>query len=301
MRPVPVARVNGVELVYEERGTGEPLVLIAGIGMQLVAWPERFLEALCERGFRVIVFDNRDVGLSTKMDHAGVPPVRAMIARALLGLSVRAPYTLFDMAGDVAGLLDTLDLPRAHVVGVSLGGMVAQAMAIAHGRRLTSLVSMMSHPNASLLFVGLPHATIKLLQPPARSRADAVARQVEFFRTVGSRAFFRDEGGVAERAGKAYDRCYHPPGFARQLAAVLATGDLRARLRSVECPTLVLHGSVDPIIRAVHGRETARAIPGAEFRLIPGWGHDLAEGALPLLADAIRSHAFRKNSGLAEW
>jgi pimeloyl-ACP methyl ester carboxylesterase len=288
---VPIARVGELDIVYEERGDGEPLVLVAGIGMQLVGWPEGFLEALRSRGFRVIVFDNRDVGLSTKLDRAGVPALRGLLARALVGMPVRAPYTLFDMAGDVAGLLDALNLPRAHVVGASLGGMVAQAMAIAHGDRIDSLVSMMSHPGGGLLFVGLPHATMKLLQPPARSRAESVERQVDFFRTVGSRKFRRDDAGVAERAGRAYDRSYHPPGFARQFAAVLATGDMRRALRAVRAPTLVLHGSVDPIIRAAAGRETARAIGGAEFRLIDGWGHDLPEGAWNLLADAIRSHA----------
>ena len=288
---MPTVRANGLDIVYEERGEGRPLVLVAGIGMQLVAWPEGFLEALRARGFRVIVFDNRDVGLSSKLDHAGVPAVRGLLARALVGMRVSAPYTLFDMAGDVAGLMDALDLERAHVVGVSLGGMVAQAMAIAHARRVQTLVSMMSHPGGGLLFVGLPHATAKLLQPPARSRAEAIARQVDFFRTVGSRKFRRDEAGIADRAARAYDRGYHPAGFARQFAAVLATGDMRPRLTAVRSPTLVLHGSVDPIIRAAAGRETARAISGAEFRLIDGWGHDLPDGAWSLLADHIAGHA----------
>lgn len=288
---MPSARSNGIDLVYEERGEGEPLVLIAGIGMQLVAWPDTLLDKLAARGFRVIVFDNRDVGLSTKLEAAGLPRIRSMLARRLIGLPVQAPYTLFDMAADVAGLLDALDIARAHVVGASLGGMVAQAMAAAHGDRLTSLVSMMSQSAGRIFFTGNPLVGMRLLRAPARSRAEAVTQQVDFFRAAGSTAFFRDEVALAERAGRAYDRCFYPVGFARQLAAVLATGDMRARLASVRVPTLVLHGTSDGIFREACGRETAAAIPGATFRLIKGWGHDLAEGATDLIVDAIVEHA----------
>jgi pimeloyl-ACP methyl ester carboxylesterase len=286
---VPTAEVNGIRLAYEERGVGEPLVLISGIGMQLVSWPEAWVARLAARGFRVIVFDNRDVGLSTKLDHAGVPRLPRLLARAMLRLPIAAPYTLFDMAGDVAGLLDALGLERAHVVGVSLGGMVAQAMAIEHGHRLASLVSMMSHSGGSV-FTGRLRATTKLLRPPPRSRAQAIEGQLDFFRTAGSTGFYRDDAALAERAGFAYDRGFYPRGFARQFAAVLATGDMRPRLRRIQVPTLVLHGSVDGIFRPACGRATARAIPGATFRLIDGWGHDLAEGAQSLLTDAITAH-----------
>jgi pimeloyl-ACP methyl ester carboxylesterase len=288
---MPIAHLDGLDIAYEERGAGEPLVLISGIGMQLIAWPAGLLDALAARGFRCILLDNRDVGLSSKLDASGVPRPLPLLARALLGLRVRAPYTLFDMAADVKGLLDVLGIDRAHVAGVSLGGMIAQAMAIAHGDRMKSLVSMMSYPGGRLLTASRPRAAMRLLGPAPRSRAEYIERQVEFFRFVGSTGFARDDTAVAERAGRAYDRCFHPAGFARQLAASLATGDLRARLRAVRVPTLVLHGSVDPIFRASHGRETARAIPGASFRLIEGWGHDLAEGAWELLASAIAKHA----------
>ena len=286
---MPIADVNGIRLAYEERGSGEPLVLISGIGMQLVSWPEAWLSQLAARGHRVIVFDNRDVGLSTKLDHAGVPSLGPMLARALFRLPVTAAYTLFEMAADVAGLLDVLGLERAHIAGVSLGGMVAQAMAIEHGHRIKSLVSMMSHPGGRL-FAGRLRATTKLLRPPPRSRAEAIEGQLDFFRTAGSTGFFRDDADLARRAGLAYDRSFHPQGFARQFAAVLATGDMRPRLGRVRVPTLVLHGSVDPIFRPSSGRETARAIRGATFRLIDGWGHDLAEGVLPLLVEAITGH-----------
>jgi pimeloyl-ACP methyl ester carboxylesterase len=286
---MPVARSNGIHLAYEERGSGEPLVLISGIGMQLVAWPEGLLSKLADRGLRVIVFDNRDVGLSTKLDQAGVPRVRLLLARALLGLSVVAPYTLFDMAADVAGLLDALGLEKAHVAGVSLGGMVAQAMAIQHGGRLKSLVSVMSHSGGHL-FTGRLRATTKLLRPPPRSRAQAIQWQLDFFKVAGSTRFFRDDAALAERAGLAFDRSFHPQGFARQFAAALATGDMRGRLRGVRVPTLVLHGGVDPIFRPACGRETARTIPGARFRMIDGWGHDLAEGVHERVVEEIVGH-----------
>ncbi len=286
---MPFAEANGIRLAYEERGSGEPVVLISGIGMQLISWPEAFVERLAAKGLRVVVFDNRDVGLSTKLDGAGVPRLQRLLGRALFRLPVAAPYTLFDMASDVAGLLDTLGLERAHVVGVSLGGMVAQAMAIEHGHRIRSLVSMMSHPGGRI-FTGKLRATTKLLRGPPRSRSQAIQWQLDFFRTAGSTGFSRDDTALAERASRAYDRCFHPQGFARQFAAVLATGDMRPRLRRVQVPTLVLHGSDDPIFRPACGRETARAIPGAAFRLIDGWGHDLAEGAHALLVDAIAGH-----------
>lgn len=290
---MPTVCSNGIELAYEARGEGEPLVLVSGIGMQMVVWPEGFVGGLVARGFRVVVFDNRDVGMSTKLAALGVPPVRRLLARRILGLSVAAPYTLFDMASDVAGLLDALGIERAHVVGASLGGMVAQAMAIAHGGRMKSLVSMMSHPNRRLLTAGLPHATLRLLKHPGRTRAEVVANQVAFFRTAGSTRFDRDERALAERLGRAYDRSHDPRGFARQLAAVLATGDLTGRLGGVRVPTLVLHGSVDPIFRPAAARETADAVPGAQLRIVEGWGHDLAEGVWPVLVDAIASFAGR--------
>jgi pimeloyl-ACP methyl ester carboxylesterase len=288
---MPIAHLDGLDIAYEEHGDGEPLVLVSGIGMQLVAWPRGLIELFAARGFRVVTLDNRDVGLSSKLDARGVPNVGRMMVRALLGLPLRAPYTLFDMAGDVARLLDALGLDRAHVAGVSLGGMIAQAMAIAHGGRMKSLVSMMSYPGGRVLTAGDPRVTWRLLARPARSRAESVAQIVAFFRAAGSPGFARDDGALAERMGLAFDRNHHPQGFARQLAAALATGDLGPRLRGVRVPTLVLHGTADPIILASRGRETARAIPGAKLRLIEGWGHDLAEGVWPLLADAIAAHA----------
>lgn len=285
-----VARCNGIDITYDERGKGEPLVLAAGIGMQLVGWPEEFLDRLAGHGLRVIVFDHRDAGESTRLSAAGVPPVRKLLLRALLGLKVTAPYTLFDMADDVAGLISALGLERAHLAGVSMGGMVAQATAIAHGARLKSVISMMSHPNKGLATLSEPRAALKLLRPAARSREEAISGQIEFFRLVGSTGFQRDDEVVARSAARSYDRAFHPAGYARHLAAVLATGDMRKGLRQVRVPALVMHGAVDPLIRASHGRETARAIPGAKWRLIEGWGHDLPPGAWDLIAREMAEH-----------
>lgn len=286
-------RANGIEIAYAERGEGAPLVLAHGIGMQLVMWPSPFVDMLVARGLRVILFDARDLGESTWFDSSGVPPIFKLLPRALLGLRVPAPYSLYDMADDVAGLLTALGIEKAHIAGVSLGGMVAQATAIRHGHRLKSLVSLMSHPNGRLLGVSTPRAGAKLLGPTPRSREQAIERQVDFFRTVGSPGFRRDDSLVAESTGRAYDRAFHPAGFARQFAALLATGDMRKGLRDVRVPTLVLHGDSDPVIRPSFGRDTAKAIPGAEFRLIQGWGHDLPPGAWELLSGAIADHVLR--------
>ena len=288
-----LAKTNGIEIAYDERGEGEPLILAAGIGMQLIMWPDGFLDRLAARGLRVIVFDNRDIGKSTRLSSAGVPKVPRLIMRVLFGLPVTAPYSLYDMASDVAGLIDFLGLGRAHLAGVSLGGMIAQATAIKHSHRLKSVCSLMSHPNGRLLGISKPGAMRKLLMKAPRNREEAAQRQVEFFRYVGSTGFRRDDAMVAEAAAAAYDRGAHPAGFARHFAAMAATGDMRPPLRNVRLPTLVMHGSDDPLIRASFGKDTAKAIPNAEFRLIQGWGHDLPPGAWDLLANAVADHVLR--------
>lgn len=284
---------NGLQIAYEERGEGEPLVLVSGIGMQLVMWPGGLLDRLAARGLRVIVFDNRDTGKSTWLDHMGVPNIPMMMPRVLLGLPVKAPYSLYDMADDTAALIGALGLEKAHIAGVSMGGMIAQATAIKHSHRLKSVCSLMSHPNGRLLGISKPGAMRKLLMKAPRNREEAARRQVEFFRYVGSTGFQRDDAMVAEAAAAAYDRGAHPAGFARHFAAMAATGDMRPPLRNVRLPTLVMHGSDDPLIRASFGKDTAKAIPNAEFRLIQGWGHDLPPGAWDLLANAVADHVLR--------
>jgi pimeloyl-ACP methyl ester carboxylesterase len=289
---MPTARANGIELHYEVTGEGPPLVLIMGIGAQLVAWPEGLIALLADHGFQVIRFDNRDVGLSSKIDGAGrPPPMRPAIARAMLGLPISAPYTLVDMADDVAGLLDHLGMGDAHVAGVSLGGMIAQTLAIVHPSRLRTLTSIMSHTGDRLSGIGSPRAIQALLGPAPRSAAEAGERAVRFTRICGSTGFPIDEDDLRRRAARAYERCFYPRGFLRQFLAALATGSRTEALRFVRVPTLVMHGSDDTLLPPRGGRATARAIPGARFQLIEGMGHDLPRGAWPILADAIAEHA----------
>lgn len=288
---MPRACVNDIELEYDVIGEGVPLVMIMGIGAQLVQWPDGLLETLAGRGFQVIRFDNRDCGLSTRLDHARVPRINETLLRGLLGQPVLAPYSLVDMADDVAGLLDHLELESAHVLGVSLGGMVAQTMAIVHPSRLRTLTSVMSTTGQRRYSIGRPRAIRALLGPVPRDEEDAVARHLEFRKVCGSTGFERDVELEATIARRSWARGYYPRGFLRQLAAVMATGDRTHALRFVRVPTLVIHGSVDPLIPPGGGRATARAIPGARLRLIEGMGHDLPRGVWPIIADEVSAHA----------
>ncbi len=285
------ATAGDIELEYESMGDGEPLVLIMGIGAQLVWWPDELCQGLVQRGFRVIRFDNREVGLSTRLDHLPVPPVKRALVDFFLGRPVSAPYSLLDMADDVAGLLDHLGLADAHVFGVSLGGMVAQTLAIVHPSRVRSLISMMSSPGGRRHSIARPRAAATLLRKPPRNEEEAIENHLEFLRTCGSPGFEIDEAAARERAALSYRRSVYPPGFARQMAAVLATGDRTGALRFVRKPSLVIHGAADPLILPSAGRATARAIPNADLLMIDGLGHDLPEGVWPTLIDAIGRHA----------
>lgn len=283
---------NGVELEVEQVGPddGEPLVLVMGIGAQLVHWPDGFCDALVGHGFRVLRFDNRDVGLSTHLARLGVPPLLRIAARRAVGLPVRVPYTLFDMADDVAGLMDALGLRTAHLAGISMGGMVAQSFAIRHPTRLRSLVSMHSTPGGRH-HLGRLEAYKALLGPGPRSREQAIERGLATFRVIGSPGFERDEDALADTFGRAWDRGHDPKGFYRQLAAVLAAEDREGALRRVDARTLVIHGADDPLIPLSAGRATAHAIPGARLEVLEGLGHDLPRGAWGALADLIADHA----------
>lgn len=291
---MPVASLRtGVELFYEDQGEGEPLILIMGIGCQLIYWPEGFVEELASRGFRVIRFDHRDIGLSTRLDHLGVPPMLSTIFSGLLGLKVVGPYALEDMADDVVALMDHLGIDSAHVAGASMGGMVSQTLAFTHPHRVRSLVSIMSDTGEPRRFMHEPRALRAIFGPPPRTREEAVDRGVEVWRVIGSTGFSFDEAAARERAGLAWDRGNHPPGFLRHLGAIATTGDRTARLRFVKAPTQVIHGTVDPLIRPLGGHLTHRAVPGSRFELIEGMGHDLPEDLWPRLAELIEDNADR--------
>jgi pimeloyl-ACP methyl ester carboxylesterase len=284
------AKVGAVELVYETIGDrGDPaLLLVMGLGMQLINWDREFCEGLAERGFHVIRFDNRDAGLSTKID-APVPNVM----RAMAGLPIHAPYLLHDMADDSFGLLDQLDIKRAHVVGVSMGGMIAQTMAIHRPDRVLSLGSLLSTTGDRR--VGTPKLRVwSVLMRRAPQERDAyIDYFVRVFRMIGSPRYPVEEERIREQAAATYDRCHYPAGTARQLAAILASGSRTAALRRLEVPTVVIHGKNDPLVPFRAGVATARAIPGAELVALPGMGHDLPRQLWPRFMDAITKNAER--------
>jgi pimeloyl-ACP methyl ester carboxylesterase len=288
-----MARVsaNGIELEVETHGQGEPLLLIMGLGAQLVHWPDGLVERLAARGFQVIRFDNRDVGRSTHLDHLRAGRIRRTMARYALGLPVTAPYTLADMADDTAGLLDALGLPAAHVVGASMGGMIAQMLAITHPHRVRSLTSIMSSPGGRRFMLSRPGALAALFAPPARTREQAVENEVEAFKRLRGRRYGTSEAELRATAERAWERGVSPRGFVRQLTAILASPERSGALRFVRAPAAVIHGSDDPLILPGAGRATARAIPGARWRLVEGMGHDLSEGTWGAIVGEIEAVA----------
>ena len=284
---------NGIEIEYVDAGPrdGEVIVLIMGLGMQLVAWPDAFCDGLAARGFRVVRFDNRDVGLSTKMPAAGSLVAAALMAGAFMRLPVRPPYTLRDMASDTLGLMDALGIDRAHIVGASMGGMIAQIVAAEHPDRVKSLVSLISTSGNP----ALPGPQRKVLRVLFRRRrrsdpARAVREMMDFLRLIGSPGFPTSDLELQAKVERAIRRCYCPRGVARQLLAIQTAGDRRPMLRRIRAPTLVLHGADDPLIPSAAGEDTAANIPGARLRIIPGMGHDLPSALLPQLVAEIAEH-----------
>ncbi len=286
---MPGARVGEIDLEYEDLGPrdGRPLLLIMGLGAQMILWEDDLCAALIDRGHRVIRFDNRDVGRSTRLAHAGMPDMTRAAGAFFAGQAVTAPYTLSDMAGDAAGLLDALDIPAAHVVGASLGGMIAQTLAIERPHRVQSLVSIMSTTGRPGLPPARPEAMAVLLLPTPDDRDAYVERSVHVFRTIGSPGFPFDEDRVRRLALLSWERGISPDGPARQLLAVIASGSRHERLAVLRIPTLVLHGADDPLMPLEHARDTAACIPGAELLVIAGMGHDLPRPVWPRLVDAI--------------
>ena len=290
---MPRAAANGLQIEYQTFGEPDdpPLLLVMGLGAQMILWHEEFCAALAERGHYVVRFDNRDAGMSTKLDHAGFPDVLGALSAAAQGRRVDAPYRLCDMADDAAGLLDALDLESAHVVGASMGGMIAQTLAIEHPGRVRTLTSIMSTTGDPSLPQAKPEAMAVLLTPAPTERAAAIEHGVRLWRTIGSPGFPFDENEVRALAARAFDRGPSPAGVARQLVAIVASGSRRDALAAVRAPTLVIHGAADPLIPVEAGRATAAAVPGAELVEIDGMGHDLPRLLWPTFIDAIAKHA----------
>lgn len=286
---MPIANANGIRICYEELGSrsGRPLLLIMGLGSQMIYWRNDFCQLFVERGYRVIRFDNRDIGQSTWFDDAGMPNIPAIMQAAFTGQPVEVPYKLSDMAADAAGLLDALDIPSAHVVGASMGGMIAQTLAIEHPQRVRSLTSIMSTTGDADIPPPRPEAMAVLLTPPPTGREEAIERTVQVFRTIGSPGFPFDEREVRAIGTEAFDRGANPAGVARQLAAILGSGSRTAALRNVNVPTLVIHGKDDPLVPLAGGERTASAIPGARTLFIDGMGHDLPRPLWPRIVEAI--------------
>jgi len=282
-------RAKGIDIEYLDEGPREaPVVLlIMGLGMQLIAWPDSFCQGLIRRGFRVVRFDNRDAGLSTKMASAGSFATDAMLVKAALGLPVKPPYRLADMAGDAVGLLDALRIESAHVVGASMGGMIAQIIAIERSERVKSLVSIMSTSGDPSLPGPKAKVLRALLRPGSRLESKAIRRSIQMFRLIGGARYQPSDDELRPKVERAVRRSYRPDGFARQLLAIKAAPARTQSLRRIRAPALVMHGDDDPLVPLKAGEHTVANIPGARLRVVPGMGHYLPEALVPLLVDEI--------------
>lgn len=279
---------RGITLCYDDFGdpAGRPLLLIMGLATQMIAWHDDFCEGLAGRGFHVVRFDNRDIGRST---HMGFPPAtNGQMLRRKVGPH---QYTLSDMAEDTAGLLRELDLAPAHIVGASMGGMIGQTLAAEHPVLVRSLASIMSTTGNRWRGQPSPSLYRYLLKPPPLDRQGFVERATEIFGIVGSTGFEGNSEHIRDYAARSFDRGHNVAGGARQLGAIIASGDRTAQLARIAAPTLVIHGTVDRMVRPSGGKATARAIPGAKLMMVEGMGHDLPRGAWPQLIDAIDQHA----------
>lgn len=282
---------SGIEIAYEYFGNKDapPVLLIMGVGAQMLGWHEGFCEALVARGLRPIRFDNRDAGLSTHRHDAPAPDFQAVLAGDLSSAS----YNLSDMAADTVGLLDALGIRSAHFVGASMGGFIAQTIAIEHPDRVRSLISMMSTTGNPAVGQPAPEVMRLMAGPPPQNREEVLERAVTAFREVGSPGYPHDESEVRERAGMAYDRAWDPLGVVRQAIACIASGDRTERLRTINVPTLVIHGDSDKMCNISGGRATAEAIPKAELVVIEGMGHNLPRGLWSRLVTLIADHIQR--------
>ena len=291
---MPTALTNGITIAYETSGdpAGPPVLLIMGLGMQLISWPQDFVEGLEQRGCYVIRYDNRDSGLSTKFDGAGVPNLPLSYLKNIVGWPLRPAYTLDDMADDAHGLLEHLDVPEAHLIGVSMGGMIAQVFAARHAQRTRSLTSIMSSSGRR----GLPGPTRaarnSLLKPaPAGgTREQLIAHMVETFRVIGSPDFPMPEHELRANIGRTLDRSLCPAGVARQLVAIAANGDRSHLLKQIRKPALVIHGASDPLVPVACGIDTASQIEGAALHIIEGMGHDMPPQLIGRLLALIDPH-----------
>jgi len=288
---MPQAQANGITIEYESFGrAGDPTVLlIMGLGGQMTMWPVAFCKGLAERGFRVIRFDNRDIGKSTHLTNLGTPNVPEAMMKLMSGQPFAAPYHLEDMAQDAAALLDALGIENAHIVGASMGGMIAQIVAAKHPKHTRSLVSIMSTTGNRSLPQAKPEAMAALMTPPASdSREDRIAAGMKVWRVIGSPGYPATDGELREAVTREIDRVpYDPAGFARQFVAIVAATPRNDILKSVTCPALVIHGAADPLVPVEGGKDTAASIPGAQLTIVPGMAHDFTDALVPIYLEHV--------------
>ena len=297
---MPKLRVNQIVIEYDSFGSedAEPILLISGLGAQMIRWPVPFCRALASRGYRAIRFDNRDAGLSTHLDEAPVPDLASVAAAHARDEAPNVPYTLHDMAGDTIGVLDALSIEQAHIVGRSMGGMIAQLVASEHPYRALSLTSIMSGSGNPENPPPAPEVMALLTSPaphPSEDEAGFLAHRLAFSRLISGRGYPFDEAAQRIEILAEVSRAYAPAGFGRQIAAIAATGDCRALLSGIEVPTLVGHGSDDPLIPLEAGKDTAANIRGAELLVIQGMGHEIPSPLYETVAAAIDNNARRAN------
>jgi pimeloyl-ACP methyl ester carboxylesterase len=292
-QPPQMARTNGIDLCYEIFGKddGEPMLLIMGLGAQMILWDDEFCQQLASRGFRVVRFDNRDIGKSSKL--TGGKPLKPLelLKLRFLKIPIEAPYRLRDMAEDTVGLMDALGIKSAHLVGASMGGMIAQEIAISFPQRVRSLTSIMSTTGNPKVPPPTREASAMLMAPPPKTKEEFFVRFAQTWKVLRVGHFPLDEAKDRERAERVFARGLNPAGVGRQLRAILASGSRKERLHSVKAPTLVIHGTVDPLVRPEGGKDTAASIPGAKLMMVDGMGHAIPIPMWPQIIDAIDKHA----------
>lgn len=289
-----VIQANGLDLVYEEFGDPKnpSILLIMGLGTQMIAWPEQFCQGLADNGFHVVRYDNRDIGLSQKMSGAGVPFLPRLLLSSALKFPPRVPYTLHNMAADAVGLMDALNIKAAHIVGVSMGGMIAQLVASDYPGRTLSMTSIMSSSGAR----NLPRSNRKISRQMARrprvsGEQAYIENSIRMYQLIGSPAYMPSETELREKAQRSYQRSYHPQGYARHLAAIIASGSRVNALAKISAPALVIHGKSDALVPVEAGIDTANRIANAKLELFDGMGHDLPAPLLPQFVSLITEHA----------
>lgn len=293
---MPGITANEIQIEYETFGepSGRPLLLIMGLGGQLLHWDETLCRDLASRGHYVIRYDNRDTGLSSRIDREGEPDFKDFITKLMRGISVVPPYSLEDMADDADGLLEALDIPAAHICGMSMGGMIAQTLAIRHPSRALSLTSIYSTTGNPRLPQPKPEIMKALLAPPPAERSVNIEFMTSFFKIITGPGFPFEEDWTRQTMAASYDRSFYPQGTARQIFAIMTQKDRTSALALLKIPALVIHGTDDPLVPPEAGRQTAAAIPGARLLLIEGMGHDIPHGgAWPRIVEAITAHTLK--------